>query len=62
MKVKIGNDDFCIYCMDWREFNEEGRCKVCNHIIHRENKKQEKNRYENYKIETPSYEPEDDIE
>jgi len=62
MKVKICNDDFCLFCMEWREFDEEGRCKVCNHIIHREGKKQEKGGYEKYKTETPSIEPDEEVE
>ena len=62
MKLKIGNDEFCVNCMEWRELDKEGRCKGCNHIIHRENKKIEKDRYENYKTETPSFELDEDIE
>jgi len=42
MKVKIGNDDFCLYCMEWREIDKDGRCKICKHLIHRDNKKQDK--------------------
>jgi len=28
-KVAVGTDDFCKRCMDWREFDENGKCKVC---------------------------------
>ncbi len=56
MKLKIGNDEFCLYCMDWREYDEQGRCKKCKHIIHRENKKSEKEGYNELKSESPSFE------
>ena len=32
MSIKIGKDDFCSNCMEWREYDEEGRCKVCGKI------------------------------
>lgn len=28
-KLAVGTDDFCQKCMDWREFDEGGNCKVC---------------------------------
>ena len=61
MKTKIGSDEFCLHCMEWREFDEEGRCKKCKHIIHRESKKSEREGYNDYKIESPSFEIEEDI-
>lgn len=33
MTVKVGTDEFCSKCMEWREYDEEGRCKVCKKII-----------------------------
>ena len=62
MKVKIGSDDFCLHCMEWREYDNEGRCKVCKHKIHSETKKQEKEGYSEYNRESSSYEFDDDIE
>lgn len=56
MMLKIGSDEFCLHCMEWREYDEEGRCKICKNIIHRENKKSEKEGYNNLKSESPSYE------
>jgi NADH:ubiquinone oxidoreductase subunit len=56
MKAKIGNDEFCLQCMEWREYDEEGRCKVCKHIIYRNSKKSENNGYSEFKTESPSYE------
>lgn len=60
MKKNIGNDEFCLHCMEWREYDEKGRCKICKHIIHRENKKSEKDGYNELKSETPSFEEFDD--
>jgi len=59
MKRKIGNDEFCIHCMEWQEYDEQGRCKVCKHIIHKE-KKIEEEGYNTYHSESPSFEAEDD--
>ena len=56
MKLKIGSDEFCLHCMECREYDEEGRCKICKHIIHRENTKFEKEGYNYIKSESPSYE------
>jgi len=56
MKMKIGADEFCLHCMEWREYDEEGRCKKCKHIIHRKNKKSEKEGYNALKSESPSFE------
>jgi hypothetical protein len=32
-KVVVGEDEFCPTCMEWRSYDERGRCKVCGHII-----------------------------
>jgi len=56
MKLKIGNDEFCLHCMEWREYDEKGRCKICKHIIHREEKESEKEGYSGLKKEAPSFE------
>ena len=63
MKLKIGSDEFCLHCMEWRGYDEEGRCKICKQVIHRENIKSEKEGYNNLKKESPSFEELDqDIE
>jgi len=56
MKIKIGNDEFCPHCMEWREYDEEGRCKTCKHIIHKIDKESEKEGYSSLKSESPSFE------
>jgi len=33
MKVTVGNDEFCPKCMEWREYDEDGKCKVCGRRI-----------------------------
>ena len=30
---KVGNDEFCPNCMDWREYDEAGKCKKCKKLI-----------------------------
>jgi len=60
MVVKVGNDEFCSNCMEWREYDEEGRCKKCGKVIKKQEKTQQKDSYEQYKQETPILEAEDE--
>ena len=55
--MKVGKDEFCSHCMEWREYDEEGKCKVCGKQIKTNNKDKEKDSYGEYK-----YEPEEDTE
>jgi len=59
--VKVGNDEFCSKCMDWREYDEEGKCKVCGTLIKKDLKSDKRDGYSDYKTETPSLDN-DDIE
>ncbi len=58
MKVTVGNDEFCPHCMEWREYDDTGRCKVCKKLI---KKNQQINKYEEFKIEDSSFESDEDI-
>jgi predicted amidophosphoribosyltransferase len=60
MIVKVGNDEFCSNCMDWREYDEQGRCKKCGKLIKKQLEIQQKDSYEQYKQETPIFEAEDE--
>ena len=62
MILKIGKDEFCLNCMEWREYDSEGRCKFCKHIICRNVKKKQKVGYSEYKSQNISFEIDDDIE
>ena len=46
--MKVGNDEFCIKCMDWLEYDDEGRCKKCRSIIQKSQKKDKKDEYSSY--------------
>lgn len=59
MIKKIGNDEFCLHCMEWREYDEEGRCKVCKHVICKV-KKVEQDGYNKYHSESPSFETDEE--
>jgi len=59
MKQKIGKDEFCLHCMEWREYDEEGRCKICKHIIYKV-KQIETEGYNKDRSESPSFENEDE--
>jgi len=61
MKVKTGKDEFCMHCMEWREYDNRGRCMVChNLLVKKENLKSQG--YNEYKTESSSYEYNDDTE
>ena len=51
MKKKIGNDEFCLNCMEWREYDEEGKCKVCGRIIFKQKSKDAEYSYAEYERE-----------
>ena len=56
MPIKIGNDDFCSNCMDWREYDENGRCKLCGKIIFKHKVKDTNKSYAEYERETTDFE------
>ena len=62
MPMKIGNDEFCSNCMEWREYDEEGRCKICGKKIEKTVSEDDENAYERYKSETPNIENDDESE
>jgi len=37
-KIAVGADEFCPKCMEWREFDDEGRCRVCGKAIRKGSK------------------------
>lgn len=59
MTIKVGCDEFCSNCMDWQEYDEEGRCKVCKKIIKKIHTIKEKSGYDSYKSETPILDDDD---
>ncbi len=62
MNLKTGNDEFCLHCMEWREYDEEGRCKICKHIIHKEYRESEKECYSSLRSESSYEELDEDID
>ena len=51
MPVKIGSDEFCSNCMEWQEYDEEGKCKICGKQIVKELNKDKKESYAEYERE-----------
>ena len=56
MPMKIGSDDFCSNCMEWQEYDEEGKCKVCGKRILKQLIKEKKDSYAEYEKETSEFE------
>jgi len=52
MSLKVGSDEFCSNCMEWREYDEEGKCKVCGKQIFKKYSKEQDKSYAEYEIET----------
>jgi hypothetical protein len=57
--MKVGNDEFCIKCMDWLEYDDEGRCKKCRTIIHKLQIKDKKDEYSGYNSDLKSIDSEE---
>ena len=56
MKMKVGNDEFCIKCMKWQEYDDGGKCKICGSIIQKLKKSNtERESYNDYYIESTSF-------
>jgi len=60
--MKVGVDEFCSNCMDWCEFDEEGKCKKCGKLIKKNAKGSKNIGYSEYKQEAPSYEIDEESE
>ena len=60
--MKVGTDEFCSKCMEWREFDENGKCKVCGKLIKSSEKSMEKDNYGDYKYEPPETEVDSEAE
>ena len=49
-KIIVGTDDFCSNCMEWREYDENGKCKVCGKLIITMKNLSHRNDYEVYDL------------
>ena len=49
MKLKVGKDEYCSNCMEWREYNKDGRCIVCKKIIKKKVLNSQIKSYDEYK-------------
>jgi len=48
-RISVGKDEFCSKCMEWREYDEDGRCKICGKHIKKI--QTHKANYDEYRIE-----------
>jgi len=62
MKVKLGKDEFCLTCMEWREFDDNGKCKVCSSIIKKKDNQQQSTKIDLEKYSIDDFSGEDDSE
>lgn len=60
MTVKVGLDDFCSQCMEWQEYDEQGKCKVCGKLIKKMPKKTTHPDSTEYTKESPEFELDDE--
>lgn len=61
MSMKIGSDEFCLYCMEWQEFDEEGKCKGCGKPIVKKELKGKKDSYAEYEKETIEFDESEEL-
>lgn len=61
MKIKAGKDEFCMHCMEWREYDSKGRCKVCHKQIIKTGNSDTQG-YSDLKKESSAYEYDQDTE
>jgi len=52
MVMAVGNDEFCIKCMEWREYDYYGRCKICKNLIHKKKSKIPREIFNDYDLES----------
>ena len=50
-KITVGTDEFCSNCMEWREYNNDGKCKVCGKLIKKTIQHTRKINYDEYEID-----------
>jgi len=50
-KIVVGTDEFCSKCMEWQEYDENGKCKVCGKLIKKTKTLTETKDYDNYKLD-----------
>ena len=61
MIVKVGNDEFCMKCMKWQEYDDNGRCKICGSIIQKIKKRHtERVSSNDYDMESDSFDHDED--
>lgn len=58
-KITVGNDEFCSNCMEWQEYDDEGKCKVCGRYIKKTKNKSETAKYDDYGIDSDTFEESD---
>ena len=51
-KISVGEDEFCSKCMEWRKYDEEGKCKVCGKIIKDTTRRIQDTQYDEYGIDS----------
>lgn len=50
-RVTVGTDEFCLDCMEWREYDEEGKCKVCGKLIKKPDRPTQRTKYDEYELD-----------
>ncbi|UCD13069.1 MAG: hypothetical protein JSW60_05775 [Thermoplasmatales archaeon] len=61
-KITVGSDEFCSNCMEWREYDEEGKCKICEKLIKTTTRRARRTDYDEYGIDSVFDEGENEID
>ena len=49
--VKVGEDEFCTTCMEWRAYDKDGKCVVCGKVLVRPKTEKKSESYAEYERE-----------
>jgi len=59
VKITVGNDEFCFKCMEWREYDDNGKCKVCGKLIKKKKHDDQGTKYDDFGIDANTFEESD---
>ena len=48
--MKVDNDEYCLNCEEWREYDKDGRCILCGSIIKKNQMKSKSRNFDEYEL------------
>ena len=57
MAVTVGDDEFCLTCMEWRKCNDQGKCIVCGKQLKKQKGDSRSSSYGEFQRDEFTHEP-----